>query len=136
MLQSQLYSPFGVFNRRVQRAQNASRNDRWKPAVDIVESGSQYRLVVELPGIPSAEIDLTAEQGHLVIHAQKPATSISKGESLTRQERQARVYHREFDLPEDADVASIEATSEHGVLTLLIPRQKPQQKSRKIEIQS
>lgn len=135
MLQTVYYDPFRVFApaRRSSVAQR-DHEQSWSPAVDIIESETEYRLILDLPGIDPDAIDITEEKKVLSIRAQKSATAASENETLSRSERKSGEYQRSFTLPQDADVEAINATSRYGVLTLTIARVQPQETQRKIEI--
>jgi HSP20 family protein len=90
--------------------------------------------VLDLPGIDPQSIDVTQEKNVLTIRAQKTSTELQEGESVTRRERKTGIFQRQFTLPDDADPESIQAQSQHGVLTLTIARIQPVDTVRKIEI--
>lgn len=135
MLQTIYYDPFRAFvpSRRARpvATENASA---WRPAVDIIESKDEYRLMLDLPGIDPTTIDITEEKKVLSIKAEKPSIEVKEGQAVSRSERKSGTYQRQFTLPEDADVESIVAESKNGVLNLTIRRVQPVETQRKIEI--
>jgi HSP20 family protein len=135
MLQTVYYDPFRAFAPvRRSRAARAETSSSWSPGVDIVESKDEYRLVLDLPGIDPSSIDITEEKKVLSISAEKPSIQVKEGEVLSRSERKSGSYQRKFTLPDDANVESIVAKSENGVLNLTIQRVQPVETQRKIEI--
>jgi HSP20 family protein len=135
MLQTVYYDPFRAFAPvRRSRAARAEASTSWSPGVDIIESKDEYRLVLDMPGIDPASIDITEEKKVLSISAEKPSVVLKEGEVLSRSERKSGSYQRQFTLPEDADVESIVAKSQNGVLNLTIRRVQPVETQRKIEI--
>lgn len=135
MLQTVYYDPFRAFvpAKRARAAQAETRSS-WSPGVDIIESKDEYRLVLDLPGIDPATIDITEEKKVLSINAEKPSVELKDGEVLSRSERKSGSYQRKFTLPSDADVESIVAKTQNGVLNLTIRRVQPVETQRKIEI--
>ena len=135
MLQTFYYRPRRLFapTSRV-RQQVESAPAAFRPQVDIVESAQQYQLILDLPGIDPQAIDVTEEKNILTIEARRQPRELQQGENLTRQERKTGSYKRQFDLPEDVDADSIQAHSQHGVLTVTIARRQTQETQRKIEI--
>lgn len=136
MLQTFYYEPFSKLypelkSKRVQQQQNSS----WTPQVDIIESASEYQLLLDLPGINPESINLTQEKQLLTVEAERKTRALADGETATRSERKSGFYKRQFTLPEDADVESIQANSKEGVLTLSIARKVQQETVRKIDIQ-
>jgi HSP20 family protein len=84
------------------------------PAVDLHREAEAYRLDVEMPGVPKNGVDLTLEDGKLIIVGHRlPAEN--HGRSLHR-ERDSRNYRRVFDLDPTIDAGKIEASIEQGLL--------------------
>lgn len=135
MLQTVYYDPFRAFApaRRSPAAQAETRSS-WSPGVDIIESKDEYRLVLDLPGIDPATIDVIEEKKVLSISAEKPSVEVKEGEVVSRSERKSGSFQRKFTLPDDADVESIVAKSNNGVLNVTIRRVQPVEAQRKIEI--
>lgn len=93
-------------------------NSAWIPAVDIVENGSQIRLVVELPGVRPEDVKLGLENNVLTIRGEKRQEQEDKDERWHRYERTYGVFERSFTLPSTVDPEGIQATAENGVLTV------------------
>ncbi len=139
MLQTVYYDPFRVFTpqSRVVKGVNkthAQKDAYWRPDADIVESKDHYQLLLDLPGIDPSKIEITEEKNVLSVKADRARVEPDEGKKLSRVERKTGAYHRQFTLPEDADVDSIKAESQHGVLSLIIKRRQPEEKIRKIEV--
>jgi HSP20 family molecular chaperone IbpA len=45
----------------------------WEPPADVFEDEREVIIVVALPGVPEDRIEVTSEQGTLVIRAERPA---------------------------------------------------------------
>ncbi len=135
MLQTVYYDPFRAFvPARRSRSVATENSSSWRPAVDIIESRDEYRLLLDMPGIDPETIEITEEKKVLSIKADKPAADVKEGAAVTRSERKSGSYQRQFTLPDDADVESIVAESKNGVLNLTIRRVQPVETQRKIEI--
>jgi HSP20 family protein len=92
----------------------------WLPTVDVREEESRFAVQVDLPGVESKDIEITAEKGQLTI----------KG---TRTER--GTFLRRFTLPDTALSEAITAKHTNGVLEVSIPKQ-PQSQPKRIEVQA
>lgn len=92
----------------------------WVPEVDIYEDDKAYHLSVDLPGIAAEEIDVTAHDGVLTIRGDREA--VFEDKELKRSERVYGSFLREFSMPETADLESIHAASNHGVLNIEVPK--------------
>jgi len=92
--------------------------------VDIYETDDQHAYVVEatLPGTKPEHIQVTAVDNTLTIRvAEKQEEKVKKG-NYVRRERYEGERLRAIALPTTIEVQKVEATYEHGVLTLRIPK--------------
>lgn len=103
------------------------------PNVDVHEDAGHYVVRVDLPGVPPADIEVTADRGVLAIRAERRAEPREGTTGHARVERFAGRFVRRFMLPEDADAGEIAARSEHGVLELTI-RKRPRPEPRRISV--
>jgi HSP20 family protein len=99
---------------------NSLSNADWAPAVDIHENADGYHLSVDLPGIKPEQIEVTADKGILSIRGQRE--TVQEDKELKRSERFFGSFLREFSMPDNANLERIEAKSEHGVLTIYVPK--------------
>ncbi len=106
----------------------------WAPSVDISENDKAFTLVADIPGVNPDDIDISMEKGVLTIKGERNTENIEEKENYRRVERQSGSFYRRFTLPDSADAEKIAAKSEHGVLTITIPKQEVAV-SRRIEIQ-
>jgi len=90
------------------------------PLTDIHETDDGYLLEVELPDVAREDIDLHVEQGHLRLTAER-----------RRRERVGFLRHRtrttgrfslDVRLPAPVDSDGVDASLEHGVLTVVVPK--------------
>ena len=107
-------------------------NTDWVPAVDIHEDKDGYFLSVELPGIPSDQIEVTAHGNVLSIRGTREITHQDKEQR--RSERVFGSFVREFSMPENADLGRVEAKNKDGVLELWVPK-VPKEQPKRITVQ-
>ncbi len=105
----------------------------WAPAVDITENDTGFTLIADLPGVSPEDIDISMEKSVLTIKGERHTERSEENENFKRIERQSGTFYRRFTLPDSADADKISAKSEHGVLTITIPKQEVAV-SRKIEV--
>ena len=102
------------------------------PATKFVESPEGYELKVSLPGIGKEDTELHVEGRTLVLkaksHYQNPA-----GFRQVATEFEHESYAMSADLPEMADLGSLSAKLENGMLTVTI-KKRPETQPKKIEI--
>jgi len=91
-------------------------------AIDLYETPDAFVLKAPLPGIKPDEIDINATTDGVVIRGElKPDLEV-KPETWLRQERRYGKFQRGFTLPTQIDPNKVDATFEHGVLTLTLPK--------------
>ena len=116
---------------------NGLRNTAaWVPPVDVRESENELALLFEIPGVSPEQIEVTADNGVLTVRGEKREGRKEGDEGQYHLvERAYGSFSRSFQLPKNLDESKIEATFEHGVLTVRIPKAAlPQPK--KIEIKA
>jgi HSP20 family protein len=129
-LQRELNMPMGKFDSE-ENGNIATAN--WAPAVDIKEDEKAFVLIADIPGVDPENIEVTMDKGVLTIKGERQSEKKTEEENYKRVERQYGVFYRRFTLPDSADADGIEAKSEHGVLTITIPKQEVAQ-SRRISV--
>ncbi len=94
-----------------------------KPRVDVVDRGTAFELVTDLPGVRKQDIKVQIEADRISIEAEPaPRAELKDGERLVFSERAPRRFARSFVLPNEIDDAAAQARFEDGVLTLTLPK--------------
>ncbi|NVE96008.1 Hsp20/alpha crystallin family protein [Altererythrobacter lutimaris] len=105
------------------------------PALEMKETDAKYHLAVELPGVSHDNVDISVEGDMLVLKGEKKDEREEKERDYTISERSYVAFERRVSLPKDSLVDEITATSENGVISIMIPRsQGVTEGVRKIEI--
>jgi HSP20 family protein len=94
----------------------------WAPTVDIFESTDAYRVAMELPGVSADEVEITFGDGLLTIQGERHAARDASGERVHRSERCYGAFRRSITLPSHVQAGKIEATTQDGVLQILVPK--------------
>ena len=105
---------------------------------DIRDEGEKYVMESELPGFEKEDIKLDINGSYLVISAEHNASNDEKDNkgNYIRRERSYGSYKRSFDIS-DVDADQISAEYKNGILTLDLPKKKPETPaSRRLEIKS
>ena len=100
--------------------------------MDAYRNGDQFVVHFDLPGIDPESIDLTVEKNVLTVTAERQSAT-QEGDDVLVTERFHGQYSRQLFLGETLDADGIQASYEHGVLTVTIPV-APQAKARKVEV--
>ena len=111
----------------------APEGGEWAPHLDVEESEKGLAIRVELPGIDPREVEVSVEDGVLMIKGEKKMEKEVEEKNLRRRERVIGKFYRAMSLPRSVDPEKIAASSKHGVLTLTIPY-KPEVKPRRIDV--
>jgi HSP20 family protein len=105
----------------------------WAPAVDVKESEEALIFQVELPGLTKDDVEITIENNVLTLAGERKFEQEAKGENYHRLERAYGTFSRSFTLPTGVQTDKVDASFEHGVLILHLPKQE-ESKPRKISI--
>ncbi len=102
---------------------------------DIKDEGNDYKLEVEIPGVDKKDIKISLENGYLNVQAKFDHSSKEGEGKYIHYERSSGNYSRSFYVGNSVKKSDINASTNNGVLTITIPKNKPQQEEDKyIEI--
>lgn len=104
------------------------------PRLDVKERDSELCVSAELPGVEPNEVDVRLEGSLLTIRGEKKAETQQEKEDYHMMERSYGRFQRSLQLPFEPDANQVRADFKHGVLTIHIPKQPQQERSRRIEI--
>eukprot|EP00742_Colponemidia_sp_Colp-10_P003138 GILJ01003344.1.p3 GENE.GILJ01003344.1~~GILJ01003344.1.p3 ORF type:complete len:188 (-),score=30.55 GILJ01003344.1:1129-1692(-) len=86
--------------------------------VDMVETDNGFKITADLPGFKKEDIKVRVEEGALVISGERKNETKTEGKRSFRSERTYGQFTRVLPLPKTADMESIKAKYENGVLNL------------------
>lgn len=101
------------------------------PLMDVHQEEDRIEITAELPGVREEDIDLSIEEGVLVLSGEK--RSSREDSQGGYRERSYGRFERRITLPGNVDEDAIEADFEHGVLTITLPKAE-KQRGRKIQL--
>ncbi len=105
----------------------------WIPAVDIVETDSDYVLRADLPGLTEQDVNVELHNDVLTISGERKSEHEERKQGYYRVERSSGSFRRSVRLPEGVTPESVKATFERGVLEVTVPKPE-QQGPHKVEI--
>lgn len=108
---------------------------RMRPAampVDAYRQGDRFVVSFDLPGVAPSSIDLTVENNVLTVAAERQWQP-SEDQQVVASERPHGSFRRQLLLGDGLDLERVDASYDHGVLTVTIPVAE-QAKPRKVEI--
>jgi HSP20 family protein len=92
------------------------------PPIDVKEGAGAYRLSMELPGLNREDIDLSIDNGALMIRAHKVEEKEDPSAAHRISERHYGRIERSFPLPGDVEPNRVEAAYQDGVLKVTLPK--------------
>ena len=98
----------------------ANRVNYLTPPANIREDKDGYVLEAEMPGVAKDGLELTVENGELVIVGRR--TAVQPGGKVVYRESRGFDYRRTFELDPSIDTTKISAKLDQGVLTLHLPK--------------
>jgi HSP20 family protein len=121
----------GTMSRKMDGGEVNGRQN-WMLATDVIETKDALVLKAAVPGIDPQNISVQVEDNVLTISGERRFERIEEGQHHWT-EQQYGSFSRAISLPPYADVESIAARYEHGVIELTIPKRE-ESKPRKIEL--
>ncbi len=127
-----------LFEQAVLQPSGETRTQRdggFVPPLDVHESQDAYTIKVSLPGVKPDDVNIQYQQGTLTISGEAQEEQSREQGSYHLRERRSGRFSRTLHLPDMVNADKAEASFEHGVLTLRMPKAE-ETKPRRIAVQS
>lgn len=121
------WRPFSDFSELRHRLDQAFRDfgdgthSGWTPSVDVVRQEDNLILRANLPGVRPDEVKIEVEGDVLTISGEHKEEKEEKKDDYMRRERRFGSFSRSMSLPAGVKVEDIDATTEEGVLEVMVP---------------
>ena len=105
------------------------------PLTNITENSDNLYLRAELPGIKAGDVDISVTGNSISVAGERKITAEDAKGKYHRRERESGTFRRMIKLPVTIDTSKVEAKSNDGVLTVVMPKaeaEKPRQISIKV----
>lgn len=89
---------------------------------DVAETGSEFWIAAELPGVSIENVKLAIEGDVLTLTVDKQPGSDGDGRNYHHIERRFGTFSRTFRLPNTVDREQVQATMKDGVLSIRLPK--------------
>jgi HSP20 family protein len=96
--------------------------EAWTPLVDVWDSGDEWLLIADLPGVSDHDLQVELVENQLTVRGNRRTTTAHGEMKVARRERLGGAFSRTFELPDHARVEAIKAELKHGVLTVTVPK--------------
>ncbi len=100
----------------------SQRSEGFPVPLDVIEEEDQYIVKASMPGVNPDDTDITLTDNVLTIKGQTQKESETKESNYHVRERHYGSFMRHVTLPTAVNADEVEATFEHGVLTLRLPK--------------
>ncbi len=101
--------------------------------LDVIENGETYVIKAAVPGVDPKDVEISVDEDVLTIRGEFNTQEESTEDSYLRREIRFGSFQRQLRLPPTVEPEKAEATFEHGMLKLSIPK-KPEARARSIKI--
>lgn len=108
-----------------ERAEGLRNRPVYSPPADIYETKTALVLLLELPSVDPAGVDVTLDKRVLTVTGSGNPPVMPQGYSLVHAEFRDGDFERAFTLAENIDSEGIEASLRDGILKLTLPKVKP-----------
>lgn len=102
----------------------------WAPNLDFSETDDEYVVMLDVPGIPKENLDVTLENNTLILTGFRESKKEKETDKFIWKERDEGRFVRTLRLPTEVEENAIEAKVHDGVLTVHVPKAKIAQKSK------
>jgi len=103
------------------------------PALNISEDTNNIYVRAEIPGVASADLDISVEGDTLAIKGERKACQVDEKVSFHRREIQCGRFSRAVTLPSRVDAGKVGAKAANGILTITLPKAE-ESKPRQIKV--
>ncbi|AZA77095.1 Hsp20/alpha crystallin family protein [Chryseobacterium joostei] len=95
---------------------------KMEPTINIIDRNGVYKVRVSAPGFKKKDFKVAAEDGSLIISAEKRIEKKEEKENFVRKEFSASSFSRSFRLPENITLGHIKANYKNGLLNITISK--------------
>lgn len=113
------FDPFKVFKELEESSANISS---FAPSINSREDNSAYYIEVDLPGVKKEDVSIDLDGRVLSITGERKYKTEDKEKDYYKTESYFGKFQRSFTLPESVDFESIKATTNDGVLEVVVPK--------------
>jgi HSP20 family protein len=106
------------------------------PYVDVIDSGNEYVVKAELPGLKKESVEIEVGSNELSLTARSDMETEEKGKTYLHRERAFSIFRRRIGFGESIDIEKVSANMTEGILKIKLPKAEPipEKKTKKIAI--
>jgi HSP20 family protein len=104
------------------------------PYVDVVDSGTEYVVKAELPGLKKENVQIEVGTNEVSITARSEVEAEERGKTYLHRERAFSSFRRRIGFGESIDTEKVSASMAEGVLEIKLPKLEPKPKEKRKKI--
>jgi HSP20 family protein len=106
------------------------------PYVDVIDSGNEYVVKAELPGMKKGNVGIEVGMNELALNGESEVEKEVKGKTYLHRERAFSRFHRHLGFAESIDTEKVSANMSEGVLEIKLPKlgPRPEKKTRTLTL--
>ena len=104
------------------------------PKMNIVDGEDSYEIYVQAPGQKKENFDINVDNGVISISSNFEESMEEIKKNWTRREFSRSQFTRSFRVPENVSLDGISAKYEDGILQVIVPKMKKEQRKKNIQI--
>jgi HSP20 family protein len=107
------------------------------PVVDVIDSGNEYIVKAELPGLKKENVQIEVWTNELLLTAKSEVEKEERGKTYLHRERAFSTFRRRIGFGESIDTEKVSANMAEGILEIKLPKLEPipEKKPKKISPQ-
>jgi HSP20 family protein len=107
------------------------------PYVDVIDSGNEYVVKAELPGLKKENVDIDVGTNALSLTARSDVEKEDRGKTFLHRERAFSKFRRYIGFAQSVDAEKVSASMAEGILEIKLPKLEPksEKKSKILTIQ-
>ncbi len=106
-----------------------------QPLVDLADSGKEFVVKAELPGVNKDDLNIEVSENSIEISAESREEKSEEKKGYIRRERHYASFFRSIPLPEEILPDKANADLKEGVLTVILPKASaPEKKAKKVPV--
>ena len=106
------------------------------PYVDVIDSGNEYVVKAELPGLKRETLKIDVGTNELSLAADSDVEREEKGKTYLHRERAFSTFRRNIGFAESIDTEKASVKMNEGILEIKLPKleQRPEKKTKRITL--
>ncbi|MGA2664629.1 MAG: Hsp20/alpha crystallin family protein [Nitrososphaerales archaeon] len=116
--------------RLIPRHRRHELSDPWRAYADLFDSGSEFRLVLEVPGVSKERLNINLTSNDITVECRPQSDRREAGFARRRSYEGRSKILRGLTFPEEVMAEKAEANLNNGVLEVRIPKKTPTQVSK------